>query len=252
MHPILWQGFGFALYSYGLLVGLGILSGTGLAYARMKKRFGNADFLIPWMIVVMIAAFFGARALHAVYFPDLFWEDPLRFIFKTGGLVWYGGFFAAFGTFLLLAWRSAYPALALTDALAPGALLGLAFGRIGCFLAGCCFGKPCATEWLAVRYPELAHPTHGLAVHPVQLYESAGALVLLGLTLLIEKKIKGDGLATGLFLAGYGVLRFILEMLRGDTIQVEALSASQWISIGSFIIGLILILLAMRKSPSPE
>lgn len=254
MHPVLFQAFGLSFYSYGLMVGLGIISGIGFIQTRMHQRFGEPTPVLPWLVAVVVAGLLGARLFYALYYPELFLANPVGFMLSSGGMVWYGSLFSGLAVLWWLAWRSAYSALAVFDAMLPGALVGLALGRIGCFLAGCCYGKPCPTEWYAVHFP-LEHPTHGLAVVPVQLMESLGALLLLGLILALEKrntaKTPVHGLASGLFFLGYAILRFVLETQRGDAILLQAFSASQWMSLGMGILGLVLLMrVGLHLKPS--
>jgi phosphatidylglycerol---prolipoprotein diacylglyceryl transferase len=250
MYPILFQFFGLTFYSYGLMVGLGILGGVALIQARMAKRFGTTAMVLPWLAAVVIAGLLGARLFYALYYPELFWENPLGFMLSSGGMVWYGSLFSGLAVLLLLAWRSVYPTIAIFDAMLPGALVGLALGRIGCFLAGCCYGKPCPTEWYTVRFPA-SHATHGHAVVPVQLMESLGALLLLVLIYALEKRYsasnKVHGLASGTFFLGYAILRFILETQRGDAILMQAFSASQWMSLAMGVVGIFLLLRFWHK-----
>jgi phosphatidylglycerol---prolipoprotein diacylglyceryl transferase len=250
MHPILFQWLGLTFYSYGLMVGLGILGGVWLIQGRMMKRFGSGDVVLPWLITLVITGLMGARLFYALYYPELFWADPVGFMLSSGGMVWYGSLFSGLAVLLLLAWRSIYPTLAILDAMLPGALVGLVFGRMGCFLAGCCYGKPCPTQWYAVQFP-ITHATHGQPVVPVQLMESLGAGVLLALIYALEKRYthseKTHGLASGTFFLGYALLRFILETQRGDAIILQALSASQWMSLAMGIVGLFLLLGFFRK-----
>jgi phosphatidylglycerol:prolipoprotein diacylglycerol transferase len=240
MHPILFQWGCFTLYSYGVMVALGMLVGTGIIAVQLKRRIGVNDFLPTWILIIMLSAFIGARSLHALYYPDLFWANPLAFMCSTGGLVWYGGFLGGLLAFLGLAYRSAYAVLPLADAFVPGVLVGLALGRVGCFLAGCCYGTPCLIEALAVHFP-VGHPLYDVGVHPVQLYESLGALVLVGAMYLGGKHTSRAGLNMTIFLLGYGVLRFALEYLRGDKLMLaQTLSASQWMSLLAILAGLCL------------
>lgn len=247
MHPILFQFGNFTLYSYGLLLALGMLSGTALIAWQLKRRVGTYDFLPSWILVIMLSALVGSRSLSAIYHPELFWANPLNFIFSSGGLVLYGGFFGGLLAFYLLARLSPYSIVTLADAFAPGGLLGVALGRIGCFLAGCCYGTPCAIDALAVHYPS-HHATFGLGVHAVQLYETFGLLALVAWMLPFSQKRIWKGFNISLFFFGYGLLRFLMETLRGDKILIDGqLSVSQWFSLLAVAIGLLLWMRSHRE-----
>lgn len=242
MHPILFQFMDLTVYSYGFMIALGMILGTIFIAKQLHKSVGDFEFLPIWILLMMIAAFLGARGLHAFYFPDLFWQNPLGFMLLNGGLVWYGGFIGGLMVFLLLAWRSRYSLWSLVDAFLPGVLLGLALGRIGCFLAGCCYGTICQIQQLAVKFP-LHHPSLGQGVHPVQLYESFGAFLLMAL-MLVPISPHQRGRNALIFCIGYGLLRFGLEFLRGDKLIIHnTISASQWISLLFVVVGIILAVL---------
>jgi phosphatidylglycerol---prolipoprotein diacylglyceryl transferase len=241
--------WGVTLYSFGLCIGLGIAVGVLLLRSRCQPTLETSgipfETAIKAVMLVLVSGFIGARLLHAVYYPALFWANPLQFL-ATGGLVWYGGFFAGLLSLIGFALKQRFPVLLFTDLMAPSVALTLAFGRIGCLLAGCCYGSPCALPW-AIQYP-LTHATGGLLVHPTPLYESLGALVLIGVMFfgerfhLLKKPLRiGSGWATSVFLLGYGLLRFFIEGLRGDALLVGSLSASQWMSLGCALAGIVLL-----------
>jgi len=247
MHPILFQFGNFTLYSYGLLVALGLFSGTALIAWQLKRRVGTNDFLPSWILVIMLSALFGSRSLSAFYHADLFWANPLQFMLSSGGLVLYGGFFGGILAFYLLARRSPYSIVTLADAFAPGVLLGVALGRIGCFLAGCCYGTPCPVDALAVHYPS-HHATFGMGVHAVQLYEAIGLLAFVAWMLPFSQKRVWKGFNISLFFFGYGLLRFFMEALRGDKLLIDGqLSVSQWFSLLALAIGLVLWMRSHRE-----
>ncbi|MCX5919880.1 MAG: prolipoprotein diacylglyceryl transferase [Candidatus Melainabacteria bacterium] len=243
MHPILFSLFGFNFYSFGFCISLGILLGAVLLTNRTQKALGQQS--IAWMIqtlfAVIIIGFIGARVFYCFYYPEKFAEAPIAVLLQ-GGLVWYGGLFAGWAGLIALAKQAKQNVLQIMDLVAPSLMVGLGFGRIGCFLSGCCFGSPCHVPW-AVSYP-VGHLTHGMLVHPTPLYESLGAFALAGLTIGLEKAFPNNhrGVASGVLLFGYGILRFGLEYLRGDKLMVATLSASQWMSIAGIAMGLGLLI----------
>jgi phosphatidylglycerol:prolipoprotein diacylglycerol transferase len=142
--------------------------------------------------------------------------------------------------------RPSLDAWLFADTFAPAIPAGAAIGRIGCFLAGCCYGRPSDVPW-AVHFPELSGP-----VHPTQLYDSLAALLLTGVLLFRYPRRKFDGECIAILLMGYPVLRSITEAFRGDADRggLGPLSTSQWISIPLFLIGL-LIFARKRARGSP-
>ena len=168
--------------------------------------------------------------------------------FWQGGLAFYGGFLFAAPVGLYYAKRKQLGLLRVADMCSPVVALGLFFGRMGCFLNGCCYGRPTELPW-GVDFPTLAGHAH---VHPTQLYEAIGSLALWALLYWVarpHKRRHGDVFAW--FLIGYGVLRFALEFLRADERGALAgLSTSQWIGIPLIVWG-VFWLLKRHDSPRP-
>ncbi|MBQ8036768.1 MAG: prolipoprotein diacylglyceryl transferase [Proteobacteria bacterium] len=201
----------------------------------------------------------GAVCREGACLPE---RDCLRpFMFWAGGLTYYGGFLLAVGTAWFLSRRWKWSFLKLTDIASPVIALGLAFGRLGCFLAGCCFGKVTDVPW-AVRFPQYsdAWKHHreffpdalyaqnqalgeflSLPVHPTQLYELFGSLALFAFLWLTRKKAHFEGRQLSILLIGYGILRFVIEIWRDDDRGGVLLSTSQWISIPLILVGCFLI-----------
>jgi phosphatidylglycerol:prolipoprotein diacylglycerol transferase len=161
-----------------------------------------------------------------------------------GGLAYYGGFLLATAVALLYARRHQLGVLRLADRLSPYVPLGLAFGRVGCFLNGCCYGRACDLPW-GVRFPGRGGP-----VHPTQLYEAAGALAIFALLDFVwTPRKRGDGEVFGGLLVLYGALRFALEFWRADERgELLGLSTSQWIGLPLIALGVGLIVRARRNA----
>jgi phosphatidylglycerol:prolipoprotein diacylglycerol transferase len=166
--------------------------------------------------------------------------------FWAGGLTYYGGLIAAGGYAWFFLRRERFPFFKAADMAGFAIALGLAWGRMGCFLAGCCFGSVCERPWAAVfpKYSpawDLHTRTHRIAanaslplpVHPTQVYESLGSLIIavVAYAVVVPRK-RYDGMVFQFFLVAYGVLRFSLEFLREDDRGgVLGVSTSQWISL---------------------
>lgn len=153
--------------------------------------------------------------------------------FWQGGLTFYGGFLAAIVTSVWVSRKKRMGILRVADLIAPYTALGLAFGRIGCFLNGCCYGSPTDLPW-GVHFPHRSGP-----VHPTQLYETLGALALFFvLRWGVAPRQQIQGRVFGALLAGYGVFRFLLEFLRDDARGAFlSISTSQWVSLPLIAIG---------------
>ena len=202
----------------------------------------------PWLMLGVIV---GARILHVIsYWKQEFANRPWTEIFMVqhGGLVFYGGFFGAVIVTLIYTNRKKIPVFKFADVLAPSIPLGHAFGRIGCLMTGCCFGKECQLPW-AVSYP-VGHETHpsgspALSVHPAQIYESVLNFALYFFLAWLYRRKKFDGQIFAVYLLAYSVLRSIVEAFRADYKASEyffngTVSPGQFVSIGIFAAGAIL------------
>lgn len=219
MFPILYQNNDFILYSYPLLMGLGWGVAYQLFFSRIDLPTKLAQFLF-WGIFVF--AWIGSKLFFLLNSPhnsagalvsDLsFWTG--------GGFVFYGGLI--FGLGFVGVWKIRWPLSFKTLwALLIALTFGHAIGRIGCYLAGCCYGAP--TTWV---WGIFLHGTHR---HPTQLIEAL-ALLILGWVLLKSSERK---MALSLYMISYGLIRFVIEALRGDEIRGlwGSLTPSQWISL---------------------
>ena len=212
MYPVLIRLGTLEIHTYGVLVAAGFLAGI-LTAQRRARRAGLAPERISdlgvWLI---LSAMLGAKLFHIIFF----WNDFIEGWRATGlaslraGFVFYGGFLGAALGLMAYARLHKLPVWQLADVLAPSVALGHAFGRLGCFFEGCCYGKVCTLPW-AIHLPG-----HAGALHPTQLYEAAGNLVIFaGLSAFYRHK-RFDSQICWLYVLSYGALRFLVEFFRGD------------------------------------
>lgn len=223
MHPILIQAGPFTIYSYGVLVATGVM--LGLWYARQQApRAGlNPDRVWNLGVYMVLSALLVAKLWLIVGDLPYYIAHP-REIFGLGTLqsggVFYGGVLGAIVVIVYYTRRYKMPLLPLTDTYAAALPLGHAIGRMGCFMAGCCYGKPTTLPWgvtftspIAAR---LVGTPLGIPLHPTQLYEvilesfNFVALIWLG------RRQKFAGQIFGAYLMLYGVERGCVEFVRGD------------------------------------
>ncbi len=244
------------------MVALGYLAAV-LAMLKMKRHAGlDAEQVFDISMISIVGGILGARIFYVVQFwsRDGFDEDLLLALrIDKGGLVFYGGFICALLALWIYCRRKKLGVLKVVDMMAPALAVGHAFGRIGCFLQGCCFGKPTDMPWAAVfpqgtmpaaKFPDLgAVPPCSAQLHPVQLYESFANFALFGVLMLLAGRMK-DGRIAATYLIGYGVIRFSLEFFRGDhsDFLFGALTPSQTISLAFLIpFGAILFIVLGRR-----
>jgi len=258
MHPVLFKIGGLTFYTYGLLMALGFIAAYFLLLrlARVTKQDG--EFYSNMFFWMMVLGILGAKALYLlVGIRDL--GEELKDVVGClrGGLVWYGGLIAdiIFVYFYSKSHQKSYLQVADT-ATAPTAL-GLAIGRIGCLMAGCCYGKPSELPW-AITYPPgetLPHPMAGIPVHPSPIYEAAGVLVIAVICWQLLLRSRRRGMALAMLVMLYALLRFGLEFLRGDLergVLFGSLSTSQFVSILMFALAIGLLAYILKKPPEAE
>ncbi len=234
-----------------MLVALGVMVGLMVA-AHLSQRQGiDPDKAWNLGVLVVLGAIVGAKVLLIINDFGYYSRHP-REIFSLGvlqaGGVFYGGVIAAL---LLSVWymrRHQMPWLRTADAFAPGLALGHSIGRLGCFAAGCCYGKPTTHFWGVTFTNPLARAWVGtplnVPLEPTQLFESAVELVNFFILYWLIRHKKFEGQVIGAYLFLYGVARFFLEFIRDDpdrgSVFGGAMTGTQLISICLVIVGGIL------------
>ena len=261
MHPILFEipriEFGdwaigpIPIRMYGLMIGIGFLLAITLASRRARKEGVDPDRILDMGVYLLLAAIVGSRILYVLTSLQEFKANPLdAFAIWKGGLVFYGGLLAAVPVGIWYVRKHNLPVWKTADIMAPYIALGHAFGRLGCFFAGCCYGSLCSGP-VCITY----HDSHSLAplgvpLFPTQLMESGGEFLIFGALILLRRSKKFDGQLFWFYPLFYSVLRFIIEFFRGDAIRGlyfgGLVSTSQIIAL--FLFGFSLVMLGkLRK-----
>lgn len=246
MHPILLRLGPLTLGAYSAMLALSFLLGTLLASRRAKTRGLDPDVMLDISLIALITSILGSRALHVAFHLEQIesWRDV--FALSSGGLSMYGGVLAAMGgSWLYSCWRRVR-FLTLADVVAPSLALGLGVTRIGCFLNGCCYGRP-TTVPFGVSFPAGSHAAFAFgdtALHPTQLYSSATGFLMLFALLAFERKQRGEGRVFGMFLVLDAVGRFTLDFVRSyeaNAYVLDGLTVHQLVTAGLFTIGVLLL-----------
>jgi phosphatidylglycerol:prolipoprotein diacylglycerol transferase len=244
------------IHGYGLMTAVGILAAYFSAEYRARKKGLQPERIFGLVICCVVLGYLCSKLLYILtILPDLIARPEMFLSSLADGWVVYGGILGGIlGGWLYCRWKKLetwkYFDLGLASvALAQG------FGRIGCFLAGCCYGAE-TTGPLAVVFPETCqYAPAGVPLVPTQLISSALDFLLFFFLILYDRKgKKRDGEVTAWYLILYSAGRFILEFWRGDSIRgaVGALSTSQFIGIFTFLAGIILLALRRKSRPAPE
>ena len=282
MYPTFYQfQQGIGLHMWGLLLMVAFATAILTLNHRAKKVGIDPDALVPFYQIIIIMSLVGSRLLHFVFAePAAFFSNPLVFFNPNeGGFAFYGGAIggSAAGA-AYLRWRR-IPLWKLLDAAAPSIMLGLFFGRIGCFFAGCCHGRPTGlTETATLMsfqggavtavdgFPFVAFNflpgvgvgnVHNVPLFPTQGFESFGAFsIFVFLSWIWHQRRRFDGQVFASLLLIYPFLRGTIETFRGDSVRgtdyFGLLSTSQMVSIPVLLLGLSIFAVRFRKGVTPE
>lgn len=233
MYPELFHIGGFTMNSFGVMMALAFIAAGFVAHWQFKQRGVKPDFIYGLLIAAIIGGLLGAKIHYLIIHPDEWPENLL----SGGGLVWFGGLFGAIVAVVIVTVLSKQRLAAIMDAGAPAVSVGYAVGRLGCFLRGDDYGTPTDLPW-GMSFPEGLPPTT-VDVHPTQLYESAGSLVIFALIVwVVSPRFKREGGLIFAYLLFAGIERFLVEFIRTNPAVALGLTQQQWISIGLFIIGI--------------
>lgn len=232
MYPTLFSYGPLVIHSYGVLVAIGVLIAVYLLRQNAERVGVQPNFVVDLALFVVLVGFLGARLFYVALYWDYFRAAPLEMIqIWKGGLVWYGGFAGGWIGFYLFTRFKHLPFMVLLDLFVPAVALAQGFGRIGCFLNGCCFGIKTNVPW-AVHVPFSDHP-----IHPTQLYESAFCFLLAGFLFLLWRRRLATGFVSFMYFLLYPTGRFFLEFLRGDNPDlIYSLTQPQLVSSGLIVV----------------
>ena len=260
MYPELFRIGNFPINTYGVFLAIAFLCAILIA-VRLARRDGlPAEKIYDLSLWMLLAGLVGSKILMLFTEPD-YRDNPALFLsldFLRSGGVWYGGLLGAVLAGYFLMKRYKLPWWKTADACAPGIAIGNFFGRQGCFAAGCCWGKPTSMPW-GVKFTEAGHQITGVPIdahlHPTQLYESFGMLLVFLFLLWLHKRKRFDGQVILAYALLYSAIRFAIEFVRDDPrgdvfglTSLTGLSTSQLISLVVGIWALILLIRRRRRA----
>lgn len=227
------------IYSYGFMIAVGILCALFFSARKFKKMGIDDDILFGLALVALIFGFFCAKILYIIVEFREFLYDPWGTL-SGSGFVLYGGILGGIGAAMIYCKRKKLVFMKFFDLLIPYVAMAQGFGRIGCFLAGCCYGAETSC-FIGVTFHNSPFAPNNVSLIPTQLISSAGNFLIMTILLLYAKKDPARGKVSGLYLIMYSIGRFIIEFFRNDYRgSIGILSTSQFISIFIFIAGLLL------------
>jgi phosphatidylglycerol:prolipoprotein diacylglycerol transferase len=236
------------IHGYGLMIAIGIIAAYVIAEYRAKKMNLNHEEIFPITIWTLIGGLLGSKLLYAITIIKEVLADPKVLLNLSEGFVVYGGIVGGILGGFLYCKKANINFLKYFDVVIPSVALAQGFGRIGCFLAGCCYGMETTSPFGIVFHESVLAP-NGVRLIPTQLISSGLDFLHFIVLLIIAKHKKAEGQVAGFYLIFYSAGRFILEFYRGDLIRgsVGTLSTSQFISIFMFVIGWIIVLFQSKR-----
>jgi phosphatidylglycerol:prolipoprotein diacylglycerol transferase len=239
---------------YGLALVLAVLAALpllGLTAPKAGVSPKKAFDLGFWLIVAGLA---GSRAAYVLFHPKSFAHSPLSALkYWEGGLMFQGGLIAGLALAITLAAMGRFRFLPMADAIAPALALGQAIGRVGCLLAGCCYGRLAPGGFpLALTFPRGALAPAGIPLYPTQAAESIGLFLLTYILIRLLGRPRPAGLVLAAYLALAGLIRFSVDLFRGDFRgpKTLGLAPTSWVALAAMLSGLALGLwLLARKRP---
>lgn len=242
----------FTIHGYGLMIALGFLAALMYGTWQCKKKGYNDDLFFNLAIYTLLFGWLGGKIMFIIVEFKRFLEAPLAVIGSEGFVV-YGGIISGIITIFVYCKIKKMDFAGNIDIIAAAVTINQGFGRIGCFLAGCCYGRE-TTSRLGVVFPEGCMAPAGVKLLPTQLFSAIGDFVLfVVLALILNSKRYKKGLPSAVYLIGYAVGRAIVECFRSDERgAVGILSTSQFISIFIGIAGIITIFVTLKANKKEE
>jgi len=257
VQPIAFHFGKITIHWYGVMMALAFLAGLWTATLRARREKIPADRIADVTLWLMIGAIIGARFVYVTtYWKENFAGQKFTEVFAiwNGGLVFYGGLIGAIvGGIIYIQWKR-LPLWKTADVLAPSIALGSVFGRTGCLLNGCCYGRPTDVPWGITFSSEQAHEQSGtplgVPLHPTEIYDAGLNLCLYMFLAWLFRHKKFDGQIFATYLICYAVIRGVVELFRGDYTGLHyhlGLTPAQWVGVPIFLAGFILAVMLSRR-----
>lgn len=237
---------------YGVMIALGYITAILVAYYRAKAYGLEREAIIDIALIAVISGILGAKLLYIIVEFKAFIEDPLEVI-GSAGFVVYGGIIAGIIACMIYTIRKKISFMSYFDIVMPSIAINQGIGRIGCFFAGCCYGKE-TDSCIGVTFPEESMAPTGVKVLPTQLFSCVGDLLIGAFLIIYARHAKYKGNVAAMYLLVYGIGRFLIEFLRDDSRgAIGFLSTSQFISLIMVLLSIVLFVINKKRAvPADE
>ena len=242
----------FTVHGYGLMVGIGFVLAVLIGGYRTKKLGLSENDFTNIAICLLIFGWAGGKLLFIIVNIRSFLVSPLSMLGSEGFVV-YGGIITGILSIFIYCKVKKLSFLSYMDMMAPAVAINQGLGRVGCFMAGCCYGRPTESRF-SVIFPEGCLAPAGVRLIPTQLISAVFDLAMAVFLILITRKLKYRGMISGIYLMLYGIGRFIIEIFRADIDRgmVGALSTSQFISIFMILFAAGYLFFVKKNQPPTE
>jgi phosphatidylglycerol---prolipoprotein diacylglyceryl transferase len=218
VHPDLFSIGPMTLHTYGLFVALGFIAGIATAIRLGKSTGIDANNILDLGFIIILSALIGSRVLYIIINLPNYLANPLDMLkIWEGGLVFSGGLVAVIIVVLVYVRKYKYNIWSIGDLWSPAASIGEGIGRIGCFFAGCCYGRPCDLPWAVTFTDPKSIAIQNIPLHPTQLYSFISSMIIFAILMVLHSKRKYEGQVFLWFLILHSTARLILERFRGDS-----------------------------------
>lgn len=243
---------GITLHGYGLMIGIGILSAYLSAEYRAKKLGLNEELMFPLLIYGAGFGLLGAKLLYYITIWKDIIKDPSLLLNVADGFVVYGGIIGGIAAGYIFCRFKKISFYRYLDLVVPSIALAQGFGRIGCLLAGCCYGIKTNSPF-SITFKSSSFAPNGIPLFPSQIVSSALDFIHFFLLCAVAKRTRKPGVVSALYLILYSLGRFIIEFFRGDLIRgaVGGLSTSQFISVFIALLGIVLLIRSLKGLKQP-
>ena len=240
MKPVLFEFYFVKIYGYGLMITIGIIAALFLLSYRSKKKQYSEDNIWDMAILVIICGIIGGKLMYIITDIKYIIEQPSVLKNIGNGFVIYGAIFGGILAVHLYSKKKDWNTLSILDLATPSLPLAQGFGRIGCFLAGCCYGRATSLP-IGVEFRNSLFAPANVHIHPTQIYSSVFDFTLAFFLLWYDRRERKNGRVFSLYLIVYSIGRFLIEYLRDDPRgSVSIFSTSQFISLFIVIIGVLI------------
>ena len=240
------------LHMYGLMIAIGFLAALEVSLRRAKKRNLSEDIIYGILVCAIVGGLLGTRILfYIVSIPDIMKDPSILWNFKEGYVV-YGGIIGGILCSYFYCRVKKVLFLDYFDLVMPAVALAQGFGRIGCFFAGCCYGRE-TDSWFGITFSHSHYAPNGIKLLPTQIMSSVGDFLMAGLLIWYASRNPKKGRVASAYLVLYGIGRFVIEFFRNDYRgSIGIFSTSQIISFGIVALGIFLYVIAPRFKANQE